>query len=120
MALKRFMFAAFVAFAASSATIGVLGRLSPRPVAPPVAAERRVGRDELARHRTAPDCWMAIGGQAYDLTSYLPRHPAPPSVMTRWCGRDATEAFATKGLGRPHSAAARAMLPPYRIGLFEP
>ncbi len=120
MALKRFMFAAFVAFVSSVATIGILGRLSPSPVAPPVAAERRVGRDELARHSGARDCWMAIGGQAYDLTSYLPRHPAPPSVMTRWCGRDATEAFATKGRGRPHSPAARVMLAQYRIGLFTP
>lgn len=120
MALKRFMFAAFVAFVASVATIGILGHLSPRPVAPASAAERRVGLDELARHSSARDCWMAIGGQAYDLTSYLPRHPAPPSVMTRWCGKDATEAFATKGRGRPHSAAARAMLPSFRIGAFEP
>ena len=118
--MKRFMFAAFVAFWSSVLSIWAYAALAagggdaaPADVA---EAERTVSRDELARHATPEDCWMAIDGVVYDFTDYLPRHPAPPVVMTTWCGREATEAYDTKGYGRPHSPAADALLPAYRVG----
>jgi cytochrome b involved in lipid metabolism len=74
---------------------------------------------ELARHNTAADCWMAIEGGVYDFSKYIPMHPAPPKVLTDWCGKEATEAFNTKGYGRPHSPAAHAMLPQYLVGQLE-
>lgn len=112
MALKRLMFAAFVAFLSSAATIVVMGRLAPEGAAP----ARVVSAAELARHASASDCWMAIGGSVYALTDYVPAHPTPPAVMTRWCGKDATQAFETKGGAGEHSAAAREMLASYRVG----
>lgn len=112
MALKRFMLAAFYAFLASAAAIAVRGRLA----APSVAQEVSFAADELARHSTKDDCWMAIEGKVYALSGYIPAHPAPEKIMTAWCGKDASEAFATKGRGRPHSPAARALLPDYLIG----
>lgn len=80
------------------------------------AGDRAVSLKELARHATPADCWMAIGGQVYDLSAYLPKHPSEPELIEPWCGRDATEGWTTKGLGRAHSARAAAMLPRYRIG----
>ena len=59
---------------------------------------------------------MAIEGKVYALSVYIPLHPAPERTMTDQCGKDATGAFRTKGLGRPHSSAARAALQEYRIG----
>lgn len=113
--MKRFLFAAFIAFLSSAATIGLLGRLAPEP-RPGAAEERAVSAEELARHGTAGDCWLAVEGGVYDVTSYVPSHPAPPRVLTDWCGREATEAFLTKGAGRPHGEEARALLETFRVG----
>lgn len=113
--MKRFMFASFIAFLSSAATIGILGLFAP---APPAAAEkeRTITSVELARHASPSDCWLAIEGGVYDVTAYIPMHPAPPEVLTAWCGKEATEAFKSKGYGRPHSAAAWKTLPRYRLG----
>jgi hypothetical protein len=118
--LKRFVLAAFLAFWAAAASIVVLGRRAPLAPPPPAAGEpRRVSLAELARHSTAEDCWMAVEGKVYDATEYAPRHPAPPRVLLDWCGREATEAFRTKGVGRPHSRAAWAMLARMEVGLLD-
>lgn len=120
MALKRFVLAAFLAFWAAAAAIVTLGRRAPLAPPPPAAGEpRRVSLAELARHSTAEDCWMAVEGKVYDATEYAPRHPAPPRVLLDWCGREATEAFRTKGVGRPHSRAAWAMLARMEVGLLD-
>jgi cytochrome b involved in lipid metabolism len=80
------------------------------------AAERSYSLEEVARHATPADCWMAIAGVVYDLTAYLPQHPSEPGVVTSWCGKEATEAYRTKTKGRPHSPYADGLLPKYRIG----
>jgi len=83
-----------------------------------VAADRDITAAELARHATPADCWMAIRGAVYDLSPYLPDHPSRPSIIEPWCGKEATDAYATKTKGRAHSSEADAMLPKYRIGRF--
>jgi cytochrome b involved in lipid metabolism len=87
-----------------------------RPATP--AAERRYTAAEVGQHRTQKDCWMVIDGQVYDISSYFEVHPAEPAILLPWCGKEATQAYRTKTLGRPHSARADAMLPKYRIGVF--
>jgi cytochrome b involved in lipid metabolism len=82
------------------------------------AAERVITLEELTRHDVADDCWKAIDGVVYDLTDYLPLHPTPLVVMTQWCGKESSEAYHTKGYGRPHSPAADALLPRYRVGVL--
>lgn len=71
---------------------------------------------EVAAHARADDCWMAIGGEVYDITAYVERHPSEPEVLLPWCGREATEAYRTKMRGRPHSARADTLLAQYRVG----
>jgi cytochrome b involved in lipid metabolism len=81
-----------------------------------IAAEKIISPAELARHAKGSDCWMAIRGNVYDLTSYLPSHPSPPNIVLPWCGKDATEAYNTKTKGRAHSPYADELLAKYRIG----
>jgi cytochrome b involved in lipid metabolism len=81
-----------------------------------VATDKIISPAELARHALLSDCWMAIRGSIYDLTSYLPKHPSPPEIVLPWCGKDATEAYNTKTKGRPHSPYADELLAKYRIG----
>ena len=80
------------------------------------AADKIISPAELARHALPSDCWMAIRGNIYDLTSYLPSHPSPPDIVLPWCGKDATEAYNTKTRGRPHSPYADELLAKYHIG----
>lgn len=87
------------------------------PDAPVVtAANRLIEPTELARHASEADCWMAIRGEVYDLSAYLPEHPTRLEIILPSCGKEATEAYDTKNKGRPHSAAADQLLPQYRIG----
>jgi len=74
---------------------------------------------EVARHGSESDCWMAIHGQVYDLSAYLPEHPTRPSIILPWCGKEATEAYDTKTRGRPHSPGADQLLEQYRIGVLK-
>ncbi len=79
---------------------------------------RVISATELARHASAKDCWMAIRGAVYDVTAYLPQHPTPPEIINAWCGKEATEAYNTKGVGRPHGQYTDQMLDAYKIGEF--
>ena len=104
--------AAFWACIAAMATAALLAP----GAAPAITPDRVISVEELARHSTPEDCWMAIRGSVYDLTKYLPDHPSRPDVIEPWCGKEATQAYDTKTKGRKHSDAADAMLPSYRIG----
>jgi cytochrome b involved in lipid metabolism len=114
--VKRLIFAVFIAFVASAATIWILAKLAPQAEKPSAQKGRTVSLQELQRHSSATDCWMAIDGGVYNFTGYIPAHPTAPEVLADWCGREATEAFNTKGYGGPHSPAARAMLPGFLVG----
>lgn len=43
---------------------------------------------------------LAINGQVYDLSAYLPEHPSKPDIILPWCGKEASEAYRTKTRGR--------------------
>lgn len=118
--MRRLFFASTVLFWFAVAGFWVAARWWPdRGAAVATTAERHYVLADVARHAGADDCWMAIDGQVYDLTAYLPQHPAPPAVLLAWCGREATQAYRTKGRGRPHSAYADGLLPAYRIGTLD-
>jgi hypothetical protein len=94
--------------------------LPPVPVlAPTPDAVRRIALSEVAQHASAGSCWMAIQGQVYDLTAYLPEHPTQPSVILPWCGQEASEAYQTKNKGRAHSPRADRLLADYPIGVLD-
>lgn len=116
--MRRLYLVATAAFWVVFAALWALQSAAPDPpaVATEPTAERAFTLAQIAPHDRATDCWMAIDGQVYDLTPYLPRHPADDEVLLAWCGREASEAYRTKTRGRPHSARADGLLPPYRIG----
>lgn len=89
---------------------------APTPEPPAAAGPRRISAAELARHASPADCWMAIDGQVYALSNYLPRHPSEPGLIEPWCGRDATEAYRTQLRGRAHSARADRLLQQHLLG----
>src|SRR4030043_1525858 len=73
---------------------------------------------EIAKHGSSGSCWMIIGGEVYDLTSYIGIHPGGSGEIIPYCGKDGTIAFATKNSGDPHSSYATSLLNSYFIGEF--
>lgn len=93
--------------------------LRPAAQLTPVAEQpstREYSQAEVARHSLENDCWVAIEGQVYDITSYLPAHPSEPELVMPWCGKESSQAWQTKTRGRPHSPHAINLLSQYLIG----
>ena len=70
---------------------------------------------EVRRHCTAESCWLVVGAGVYDVTAFLPRHPAgAQSILRNSGGRDCTEDMGF------HSARAQKLWRQHRIGTLEP
>ena len=49
--------------------------------------------EELAKHNTKEDMWVAIHGFVYDLTEFADEHPAGFDSIFNLAGTDGTAAF---------------------------
>jgi len=70
---------------------------APSPSSSPSSSSslRDISMEELAKHNTPQDCWVAIHGKVYDLTEFAEEHPAGEESIHKLGGTDGTEAFAT-------------------------
>ena len=130
--MKKTVLAATFAFCCFIISVVIVGNLlppedsgapavvaqTPQTKPPPEKQYTQYTLKEVARHATEKDCWMAIGGKVYDFSAYIPQHPSAPEVMLKHCGKEATHAFETKDVGRPHSNYAKGLLPKYLLGTF--
>ena len=55
--------------------------------------ERVIDVDELKRHNSKTECWIAVHSKVYDITNYLQLHPGGPAIILRHAGKDATAAY---------------------------
>lgn len=69
---------------------------------------------EVELHSTKNDCWLAIKGNVYDVTSYVQSgfHPGKDAILNG-CGKDATQLFSE------HSDKAQKMLIKFEIGKLQ-
>lgn len=84
---------------------------TPTSVAQAVSNETIFTLDEIAKHNSKSSCYLAIDGNVYDVTSFIPRHPGGEKILMG-CGTDATSLFEKIG----HDEKARANLPSLMIG----
>lgn len=49
--------------------------------------------EDLAKHDNENDCWVALKGNVYNVTTYLNFHPGGVEELMRGAGKDATELF---------------------------
>jgi succinate dehydrogenase/fumarate reductase flavoprotein subunit len=49
--------------------------------------------DEIAKHNSKDDCWVAINGQTLNVTDFLENHPGGPKAILLYAGKDASEEF---------------------------
>lgn len=60
---------------------------------PPVAQQQDLPcytRQEIFTHRKLDDCWIAIHGEVYNVTSWLKRHPGGARLIMHYAGEDAS------------------------------
>merc|ERR1712007_25053 len=60
-------------------------------VVPPAIGELNL--DEVAKHNTDKDCWVAVNGQVLDVTEFLNDHPGGKRAIMLYAGKDASEEF---------------------------
>ena len=56
--------------------------------------------DEIEKHKTKNDCWMAVKGNVYDVTDYIKLGKHKP-IIIEGCGLDATDLFADSHEKKP-------------------
>jgi cytochrome b involved in lipid metabolism len=77
---------------------------------------KQITTDELSSHNKPTDCWLAIDGKVYDVTTFVSRHPGKDAIL-QGCGKDATSLFESRpGDGSSHSNSARNLLPNFFVG----
>ncbi|KAF7307037.1 hypothetical protein MIND_00496800 [Mycena indigotica] len=50
--------------------------------------------DQVAAHNKPTDCWVIIANRVYDVTDFLKEHPGGASIILKYAGKDATQAYA--------------------------
>ncbi len=70
---------------------------------------------EVAAHGTAADCWTAIRGNVFDLTSFVSKHPGGKGIV-RVCGKDGTSIFNSEHGG---SQMQESTLASFQIGVVK-
>ncbi len=55
--------------------------------------KNKITVSELAQHKSQNDCWTAINGRVYNITSYIPYHPGGVPQLMKGAGVDSTELF---------------------------
>lgn len=68
---------------------------------------------EVQSHNSKENCWSAINGSVYDLTTWVSRHPGGANVIIGLCGIDGTAQFNAR---HSRSKAAQAALGLFFIG----
>lgn len=63
------------------------------PAAPGASASASYRMSDVAKHSTQQDCWAAVDGEVYDLTSWISQHPGGADKIIPLCGTDASAAF---------------------------
>ncbi|CAI7590701.1 unnamed protein product [Penicillium glandicola] len=56
--------------------------------------ETEYSMEEVAKHNTKEDLWVAVKGVVLDLTNWVDEHPGGANALYNFMGRDATEEFA--------------------------
>ena len=71
---------------------------------------------QVSTHKSKSDCWSAINGSLYDLTSWIGQHPGGQQAIMSICGKDGSKAFNAQ-----HGDAAKqaTILFTFKIGVLK-
>jgi len=71
-----------------------------------------VSAEELAKHTSKTNLWIAIEGLVYDVTKWQEDHPGGDEILQEHGGKDASEDFEDVG----HSKDARKEMKKFLVG----
>ena len=86
------------------------------PPVPSSAPTQGLSYEVVAQHASAADWRIVVRDRAYDVTTYIRRHPGGAETITPWCGSESTVAFQTEDGVRSYSSRAYRDLETYFIG----
>lgn len=89
-------------------------KVKPIPVVTPPVKETPSGftLDDVAKHNTKSDCWTAINGNVYNMTSAFGKHPWWDGTLALLCGVEWTKIFNSQHWS---SASAKSRLAQLKI-----
>jgi|JI8StandDraft_1071087.scaffolds.fasta_scaffold00228_17 hypothetical protein len=89
---------------------------TPTPATEPVKQKGVYSMADVQAHATVGDCWSAINGSVYDLTTWVSRHPGGENPIKGLCGTDGSAKF-----NRKHASGTKpqSMLALLKIGTLE-
>ncbi len=72
--------------------------------------------EEVSKHTTKSDCWLAISGKVYRVDeSWFKHHPGGEMILLNLAGQDVTDPFI---VFHPHTVSQK-LLPAFQIGVVE-
>ncbi len=114
MQIKKFL--SFIIFPLILGGCSVSGNSTPSSAISTPSSNASYPMTEVAKHNSVSDCWTAISGDVYNLTSFISQHPGGPQAIISICGQDGTTAFNTQGGRGAHSPSATNVLKNFWIG----
>lgn len=70
---------------------------------------------QVAKHKTATDCWTIVGGNVFNVTPFVSQHPGGVEAISKTCGVDATVMFTAQHGSNENAQKALASL---KIGVL--
>ena len=55
--------------------------------------DKEFSLEDIAKHNTPEDCWVAVNGMVLNVTDFLEYHPGGPKAILLYSGKDATKEF---------------------------
>ncbi|RTE79195.1 hypothetical protein BHE90_006329 [Fusarium euwallaceae] len=56
----------------------------------PTRSKVTISLNDLRKHNTSTDCWIAIHSRVWDITDFIDEHPGGPEILLEHAGSDAT------------------------------
>ena len=78
----------------------------------------KIDLNELQKHNTLDNAWIALHGKVYDITSWVDKHPGG-SIISQGLGKDSTDLWESiHGHQRSKDTILKELLPLYQIGIL--
>ncbi|KAJ6015195.1 hypothetical protein N7540_009786 [Penicillium herquei] len=58
-----------------------------------MVGQKLLSTKEVSGHNSPEDCWIVVDKQVWDVTDFLDEHPGGSTVIMKYAGRDATQAY---------------------------
>jgi cytochrome b involved in lipid metabolism len=95
------------------APVPMLTQAVSQPSDAPTLGSKQMSLATIAIHGKEGDCWTAIDGIVYDISSFTSDHPGGP-VILQVCGKDGSELF-----HGPHGEREKKRVTSMKIGTLE-